>query len=65
VAGCIHWMICKHMELQVTGKYYDCVHRRVINVSGTGIIWEAHGGAVGWGTALQARTLRVRFPMSL
>jgi len=24
---------------------------------------EAHGGAVGWGTALQARRSRVRFPM--
>ena len=23
------------------------------------------GGAVGWGTALQARRLRVRFPMGL
>jgi len=27
------------------------------------LVWGAPGGAVGWGTALQARRSRVRFPM--
>ena len=39
-AGYIHWTICKHMLLQVTGKYYERTPERVINVSGTIIMWD-------------------------
>ena len=28
VAGYVHWMICKHMESQVTDKYYEHVPER-------------------------------------
>jgi hypothetical protein len=28
----IHWMICKHMGLQVTDKYCEHIPKRVINV---------------------------------
>ena len=40
VADYIHWMICKHMRLQVTDKYYEHLPERVINISGTTIMWD-------------------------
>jgi len=38
LAGYIHWMICKHMGLQVTDKYYGLVPEMVISVNGTTIM---------------------------
>jgi hypothetical protein len=35
VAGYIHWMVFKHMALQVTDKYYEHIPIRVININGT------------------------------
>ena len=40
VGGYIHWTICEHMGLQVTNKCYKCISERVINVSGTTIMWD-------------------------
>ena len=40
VVGCIHWMICKHIGLQVTDKYYERIPERAINVNGTSINWD-------------------------
>ena len=39
VAGYIHWMICKHIELQVPDTYYEHVPERVICVNHTTIMW--------------------------
>jgi hypothetical protein len=36
----IHWMICKHLGLHCTDKYYEHVPNRVINVKGTTIMWD-------------------------
>jgi hypothetical protein len=36
VAGYIHWTIC----YGVTGKYYEQIPERVINVNGTTIMWD-------------------------
>jgi hypothetical protein len=33
MAGYIHWAICKHLGLQVTGKYYEHVRESIINVT--------------------------------
>ena len=38
VAAYIHWVICKHVVLQVTEKYYDHIPERIINVNGTPIM---------------------------
>jgi hypothetical protein len=40
VAGYIHWTICNHMRLQVTDKYYEHLPEKVINISGTTIMWD-------------------------
>jgi len=40
VAGYIHWMICKHMGLQVPYKYYEHVPERVLCVNSTTIMWD-------------------------
>ena len=40
VAGYIHWMIYKHMGLQVTGKYYKHIPEKVININGTAVMWD-------------------------
>jgi len=40
VAGYIHCVTCKHMELQVTDKCYEHILERAINVNGTGINWD-------------------------
>jgi hemoglobin-like flavoprotein len=40
VAGHIHRMVCKHMGLQVTDKYYEHVPERVINVNITTVMWD-------------------------
>ena len=40
VVGYIHWMVCKHMGLQVTDKYYEHIPERVTNVNGTTIMWD-------------------------
>ena len=40
VTGYIHWMICKHMETQITGKYYEHISESVINANGTTIMWD-------------------------
>ena len=40
VAGYSHWTICKRMGLQVTDRYYEHIPERVINVSGTAIMWD-------------------------
>jgi hypothetical protein len=39
VAGYIYWMLCKHMGLQVTDNYCEHIHVKVINVSGTTVVW--------------------------
>jgi hypothetical protein len=39
-AGYIHWMICKHVGLHVTVKYYEHVPERVINVNNTTFMWD-------------------------
>jgi adenylate kinase len=40
VTGYIHWTICKHMEIQITDKYYQHTPESVINAIGTTIIWD-------------------------
>jgi hypothetical protein len=40
VAGYIHWMIHKHMGLQVTDRYYKHIPGKVINISDTTIMWD-------------------------
>jgi hypothetical protein len=40
VAGYVHWMICKHMGLQVPDKCYEHVPDRVICVNSTTIMWD-------------------------
>ena len=42
VAGYIHWMICKHMGLQVTDKqaYSEHIPERVVNINGTASMWD-------------------------
>jgi len=39
-AGYIHWMICKHVGLNVTDKCYEHVPERVINVNSTTFMWD-------------------------
>jgi hypothetical protein len=41
VSGYVHQTICKHMGLQVTNSYYEHIPERVINISGTTIMWDA------------------------
>jgi len=40
VTGYIHWIICKHMEIQITDKYYEHIPESVINANGTPIMWD-------------------------
>ena len=40
VTGYIHWMTCKHMEIQITDKYYKHIPGSVINANGTTIMWD-------------------------
>jgi len=40
VAGYIHWKVCKHMGLQVTGTYCEHMPEKVINVNGTIVMWD-------------------------
>ena len=40
VGGYIHWMICKHIGLQVTDEYYERIPERVKNVNSTTIMWD-------------------------
>jgi len=40
VVGYIHWMVCKHMALQVTDKYYENIPIRVININSTTTVWD-------------------------
>jgi hypothetical protein len=40
VAGYIHWKLCKHMGLQVTGRYCERVPEKDINVNSTSIMWD-------------------------
>ena len=39
VAGYIHWTVCKRVGLHVTDRYHGHIPERVINVSGTAIMW--------------------------
>jgi hypothetical protein len=51
-AGCIHWLIHKHMGLQFTDKYCEHIPERVVNVSGTTVMWDVpvnvNGTTVMW-----------------
>ena len=40
LAGYIHWMIFKHMDLQVPDKYCGHITERVISVNGTTMMWD-------------------------
>jgi len=40
VAGYIHWMICEHIWLQVTDRYYENIPERVIHVIGATGMWD-------------------------
>jgi len=40
LGGYIQWMICKHMGLQVTDKYYEHTPENVRNANGTTIMWD-------------------------
>jgi len=40
VAGYIHWLIRKHMELQCTDNYCEHIPERVVNVYGTTVMWD-------------------------
>ena len=40
VAGYIHWTVCKCVGLHVTDRYHGHISERVINVSGTFIMWD-------------------------
>jgi len=40
MVGYIHWMVCKHMALQITDKYYKNIPTRVININGTTTVWD-------------------------
>ena len=36
----IHWMICKHMEIQITDKYFKHIPESFVNANGTTIMWD-------------------------
>jgi len=40
VVGYIYWMICQHMGLQVTNKYYEHIPETGINIHSTTIMWD-------------------------
>jgi hypothetical protein len=40
VAGYIHFMVFKHMALQVTDKHYEHILIRVININSTTNVWD-------------------------
>ena len=40
VAGYIHWMMCKHMGLQVTDRCYENIPERVISVDSNISMWD-------------------------
>jgi len=40
VAGYSKWMICNHMGLQVTDKYYEHTPEREIIANSTTIMWD-------------------------
>ena len=40
MAGYIHWTVCKRVGLHVTDRYHGHIPERVINVSGTTIMWD-------------------------
>jgi len=40
VAGYIPWTVCKRVGLQVTDRYCAHVPERILNVTGTTIIWD-------------------------
>jgi hypothetical protein len=40
VAGYIHWTVCKRVGLHFTDRYHGHIPERVINVSGTAIMWD-------------------------
>jgi hypothetical protein len=40
VAGYIHWMICKHMGLQVTDKYCEQILEMAIHFNSTTVMWD-------------------------
>jgi hypothetical protein len=42
VAGYIHWTVCEHVGLQVTGRDCERVSERV-TVNGTAIVWDVPG----------------------
>jgi hypothetical protein len=40
VAGYIHWTVCNHVEFHVAERYHGHIPERVINISGTTIMWD-------------------------
>jgi hypothetical protein len=40
VAGYIHWVICKHMGLQVTDQSYEHIPEMVIHFNSTTVMWD-------------------------
>ena len=39
MVGYIHWMVCKHMGLQGTDRYYEHIPVTVIDINGAAIMW--------------------------